>query len=87
MIITTIHFEKRVNERFISNNYNKIDFVINTFKKIYKKNKLWLKNIKITQENSKYWVVYKMCYDDFKYYYSINWSDIVLITFWIRCKE
>ena len=87
MIKLSKHFIARVEERFNSNNWNKQSFILETFKNTYKKWKKKKIHPKIEKADSKYWEVFKMYYQEFRFVFSVDQGDITLITFTIRSKE
>ena len=86
MILPTKHFIQRVDERYITNKTNKLEYIIGTFNSLYKKYKKKKININIKKEYRNNNIRFIIYYYDFKYVYTEEKDDIVLISFWIRKK-
>ena len=86
MIITTKHFVERVNERYITNKTDKLDYILSTFTDIYKKYKKNKISLNIKREYRNNSIRYIIYYYDFKYIYTEENDSIILISFWIRNK-
>ena len=81
MILPTKHFIQRVSERYITNKTNKLEYIIETFNYIYKKYKKKKININIKKEYRNNNIRFIIYYYDFKYVYTEEKDDIVLISF------
>ena len=81
MILPTKHFIQRVDERYITNKNNKLEYIIETFNYIYKKYKKKKISINIKKEYRNNNIRFIIYYYDFKYVYTEEKDDIVLISF------